>query len=62
VLGTAYLAAFRVWLDDDSVDLARTMASLDKALKRALPLLCGGSATPETPSSDLAATAGEAAV
>jgi AcrR family transcriptional regulator len=61
VLGTAYLAAFRVWLDDDSVDLARTMASLDKALKRALPLLCGGGATPETPSSDLAATAGEAA-
>ena len=39
ILGTVYVAGFRVWLDDDSDDLARTMAALDKALTRASPFL-----------------------
>ena len=39
VLGLAYLATLRVWLEDDSPDLARTMASLDRALRRAEPFL-----------------------
>jgi AcrR family transcriptional regulator len=39
VLGVAYLAAFRVFLEDDSADLTRTMAALDRALRRAEPLL-----------------------
>jgi len=39
ILGLAYLAAFRVFLDDDSADLTRTMAALDRALRRAEPLL-----------------------
>jgi AcrR family transcriptional regulator len=33
-LAAAYLWAFRVFLDDDSEDLARTMAALDRALAR----------------------------
>ena len=43
----AYARAFRVWLDDDSEDLSRTMAALDKflktgekALRRAEKLAC----------------------
>ena len=39
MLGLAYLATLRVWLEDDSPDLARTMASLDRALKRAAPFM-----------------------
>lgn len=39
VLGFAYLAGFRVFLEDDSADLTRTMAALDRALRRAEPLL-----------------------
>lgn len=34
-----YAAAVRVWLKDDSPDLADTMAALDKALKRAGALM-----------------------
>ncbi len=34
-LGAAYLATLRVWLGDDTADLARTMAALDKNLRRA---------------------------
>jgi AcrR family transcriptional regulator len=49
VLGLAYLATLRVWLQDDSEDLSKTMAALDKALKRAEPFLrlqpSAGSAT-----------------
>ncbi|PKU23940.1 TetR/AcrR family transcriptional regulator [Telmatospirillum siberiense] len=30
-----YLAAFRTWLTDESSDMARTMATLDRALRRA---------------------------
>jgi AcrR family transcriptional regulator len=39
LLGLAYLIAFRAFLDDDSADLARTMAALDRALRRIEPLL-----------------------
>lgn len=38
-LATVYLATLRVWLNDDSPDLARTMASLDANLRRAETLL-----------------------
>ncbi|MFX7212929.1 hypothetical protein ABTI51_18345, partial [Acinetobacter baumannii] len=34
-LGLIYLDVLRTWRDDDSVDMARTMAVLDKRLKRA---------------------------
>jgi len=47
VLSVAYLAAFRAFLDDDSADLTRTMAALDRALRRAEPLLGLGQAAPE---------------
>lgn len=33
-LGFAYLPTLRVWLDDDSEDMARTMAALDRHLGR----------------------------
>ena len=33
-LGAAYLASFRVWLRDDSADMAPTMAALDGCLRR----------------------------
>ncbi len=33
-LGLLYLSVLRVWLDDDSEDLSKTMAALDKRLKR----------------------------
>ena len=36
ILGVAYLSAFRIWLDDDSPDLTKTMAALDKNLGRAV--------------------------
>lgn len=35
VLAAIHLSVLRVWLDDDSTDLARTMAALDRRLKRA---------------------------
>lgn len=38
-LGAIYLSALRVWLHDDSEDLARTMAALDRSLARAEGLL-----------------------
>jgi AcrR family transcriptional regulator len=49
ILGAAYLSAFRTFLEDDSTDLARTMATLDRALRRAEPLLGlpGGTAEAE---------------
>lgn len=37
-LGAIHLAVLRVWLKDDSDDLARTMAALDTALRRIEPL------------------------
>ncbi len=39
VLSVAYLAAFRAFLEDDSADLTRTMAALERALRRAEPLM-----------------------
>lgn len=33
-LAAVYLGTFRVWLDDESADAAKTMASLDKSLGR----------------------------
>ena len=33
-LGVVYLVVFRVWLNDDGEDQAKTMAALDKALSR----------------------------
>jgi AcrR family transcriptional regulator len=51
LLGLAYLAAFRAFLDDDSIDLTRTMAALDRALRRIEPLLAlpAGEVPPDTP-------------
>lgn len=34
-LAVVYLATLRVWLDDDSIDMAKTMAALDRNLQRA---------------------------
>ncbi len=34
-LGAIYLSVLRVWLDDDSEDMARTMSALDRGLRRA---------------------------
>jgi AcrR family transcriptional regulator len=34
VLGAAYLRTTRVWLEDDGADLGKTMAELDKQLRR----------------------------
>ena len=41
LLAGIHLSVMRVWLRDDSEDLGRTMASLDKALKRWAPMLEG---------------------
>lgn len=37
-LALVYLNALRVWLEDDSPDMARTMAAVDKGLRRAAQL------------------------
>lgn len=37
-LATIYLAALGVWIDDDTPDLAKTMAFLDRRLKQAIKL------------------------
>ena len=57
-LSAAYLASFRVWLRDDSPDMARTMAALDGYLRRIEGLIqrlprrrsrsAAGAATPGT--------------
>ncbi|HVJ53056.1 MAG TPA: helix-turn-helix domain-containing protein [Aliidongia sp.] len=39
VLCLAYLSVLRTYLDDESPDLTRTMAALDRALRRAEPFL-----------------------
>lgn len=39
VLAGLYLSVLRVFLDDDSADLSRTMAALDRALRRGETLL-----------------------
>lgn len=38
-LAAVYLATLRAWVDDDTEDKARTMAALDRALKRAEMLI-----------------------
>jgi AcrR family transcriptional regulator len=43
VLGVIFLQALRVWLDDDSPDLGRTTAELDRHLRRASGLVGTGS-------------------
>lgn len=40
VLGLIYANAFRVWLRDDTQDMARTMAALDRGLQQAERLEC----------------------
>ena len=53
-LALVYLASLRVWLKDESADKARTMAALDKQLRRAeslmqrLPAGLAGRQTPGT--------------
>jgi len=51
VLGGIYLATFRVWLDEESQDLSKTMATLDKQLDRAMSLIGGsfGRSRPSEP-------------
>jgi hypothetical protein len=34
LLAGLYLSVFRIFLDDDSADLAKTMAALDRSLRR----------------------------
>ena len=44
-LALIYVSAFRVWLDDDTPDMARTMAALDRDLARAewlMGVVCPG--------------------
>jgi AcrR family transcriptional regulator len=41
-LSGAYVATLRVWLSDDSQDLGKTMAALDKRLGQAMTFLGGG--------------------
>jgi AcrR family transcriptional regulator len=41
VLGGVYLSAFRVWLNEESQDLGKTMATLDRQLDRAMSLIGG---------------------
>ena len=51
VLGGVYLSAFRVWLNEESQDLSKTMATLDGQLDRAMSLIGGsfGRSRPEEP-------------
>ncbi len=42
-LGFIYLSVLRVWLDDDSEDMAKTMAALDQRLKRAESMIASAS-------------------
>ncbi|WP_428246305.1 hypothetical protein [Ferrovibrio sp.] len=41
ILGAVYVDSLRIWLSDDSADLSRTMAHLDKRLGQAEGLLSG---------------------
>jgi hypothetical protein len=40
MLGVVYLYTLRAWINDETPDMAQTMAALDKALRRADRLLC----------------------
>jgi hypothetical protein len=46
VLGVVFLQALRVWVDDDSADLSRTTAELDRRLRRAGGLVGVAGAAP----------------
>jgi ubiquinone biosynthesis protein COQ9 len=35
VLGAVYVSTYRIWLDDDTPDMARTLAELDRRLQQA---------------------------
>ena len=35
VLGAIYIRTFKVWLEDDTPDMARTLAELDRRLQQA---------------------------
>jgi AcrR family transcriptional regulator len=66
-LGVIYLRTVRAWLSDDSADLAKTMATLDKALSSAESLASrlpfarsGGERAPDEPSAMAAEVAPEA--
>jgi AcrR family transcriptional regulator len=58
-LGAAYLQALRVWLEDEAADLGRTMAELDKQLRRVQAFAglraprAGRAAMDETPAGDI---------
>jgi len=39
-LAALYLKSWRTWLEDDTADMAKTMADLDKTLRRAESLAC----------------------
>ena len=48
-VGAAYLSTFRVWLGDDSDDLPKTMAALDRNMDRVKNLLGGDAPKPPNP-------------
>jgi AcrR family transcriptional regulator len=50
----AYGDALRAWLDDDTPDMAKTMARLDRGLRRALSLarFAPGAARPDAPAAE----------
>jgi AcrR family transcriptional regulator len=62
VLAGIYLSTLPVWLRDDSADLGRTMAALDRRLARAesIATLCGGRGRRRRGRPDDAEPAGEA--
>jgi AcrR family transcriptional regulator len=48
-VGAAYLSTFRIWLNDESEDLPKTMAALDRNMDRVKNLLGGESVKSEPP-------------
>jgi hypothetical protein len=61
-LAGVYLATFRVWLLDDSADMAKTMAALDGYLRRIEGLLRRFAGRPGAAAGAAAEAAAEAAV
>ena len=59
-LALVYLSALRVWLRDESADKARTMAALDKQLRRVESLVLRFAARKRTGRAEGQAEAGEA--
>jgi AcrR family transcriptional regulator len=56
-LAVVYLDALRVWMKDDSPDMARTMAALDKGLRRAERVACSLPLAPRRRASESTAPA-----